>query len=266
MEQRARFYETVESDEKAKFGTSQWSDDIYNILTKNSNCRNDCKYCYMKRIRHNLLGVDIEDLTMDVNTKKVEKKWLKPKASRPSKYIMFPSSHGIFAEYVEDYIKVAEKILVAGHDLLVVTKPRRECIQRISEALESYKGKIVFRLTITSDMNDVLELWEPNAPKFEERLECLQMLHARGFKTSVSIEPFLSDPLSIVSKVDQYVTDSIWVGYMSGMGYVKDVPESEVKRVKELYKLSHTDELVKKLSVNPKIYWKSSIMNKKKPS
>ena len=89
-----------------EFGTSQWSDAIYNILTKDSNCSNDCVYCYMKRIRHNLLGVDIENLVMDVDSKKVKKGWFKTK--KP-KYIMFPTSHDIFEEFMVEYTEVALK-------------------------------------------------------------------------------------------------------------------------------------------------------------
>jgi DNA repair photolyase len=240
-------------------GTSQWSDQSYNILTKDSNCWNNCPYCYMKRIRQNFFKTDIEDLKMVVDTKKVSKGWLRTKTQ---KYIMFPTSHDIFEEFIDQYITVVKKIVGAGHYLLIVTKPRLACVQRLIEELRPYQQHIMFRFTITSDDNNILHVWEPNAPSFEERLECLKQAHQNGYNTSVSMEPFLSDPRSVITQIGQYVTDSIWIGTMSGQGWVKCVSPEETQRVQKLYQYDYLRALITDLRSNDKIFWKVAVMNK----
>jgi hypothetical protein len=36
-----------------------------------------------------------------------------------------------------------------------------------------------------------------------------------GFKTSLSIEPYLGNPLAVIQCLKDYITESIWVGIMS---------------------------------------------------
>lgn len=264
---RTHFYQYLESPQLShspnrqlivdKERARQWTDQSYNILTSHSNCRNNCRYCYMKRIRSNFFGADLEDLTMTIDSKKVNKGWMK--AKKP-KYIMFPSSHDIFEEFVDQYIVAARKILRAGHYLLIVTKPRLHCIQEIMNQFQNYKTQIMFRFTITSDNDSILTLWEPNAPLFAERLSCLQMAFQKGFQTSVSMEPFLSDPRPIIKVLESFVTDRIWVGTMSGQGFVKGILPEEFARVRAMYELPYLKELVLQLHNDPKIFWKAGVM------
>ena len=66
-------------------------------------------------------------------------------------------------------------------------------------------------------MNDeTLQLWEPDAPLFKNRMKALNLAHEMGFKTSISIEPFLDfNPISLILKVQDFVTETIWIGPMN---------------------------------------------------
>ncbi|KKK65407.1 hypothetical protein LCGC14_2974430, partial [marine sediment metagenome] len=71
---------------------------------------------------------------------------------------------------------------------------------------------IQFRFTITSIDNNLLSFWEPNAPLFEERLESLIHSFEKGYKTSISVEPFLDlDPFLLIDELAPFVTESIWI-------------------------------------------------------
>lgn len=73
-------------------------------------------------------------------------------------------------------------------------------------------------MTITSNNNQLLKMYEPNAACFEERLECLKYLYENGFRTSVMCEPYLSDPGTFIDKCLSYITDTFIIGEMNYNG------------------------------------------------
>ena len=79
----------------------------------------------------------------------------------------------------------------ASNEVLVVSKPRVACVKRLCAELLPYRDQIVFRFSIGSTDSAVLSFWEPGAPGFEERLECLRIAHISEYVTSVSCEPML---------------------------------------------------------------------------
>jgi len=235
----------------------QWSDKIYNILSVQSNCVNDCKYCYMKRLKNKFFDVDLEDLSMNIDPKKIDKNWSK---SKKINIIMFPSSHDIFMDYIDDYISTCKKILDAGNQLLIVTKPRLDCIKKIMTDLKDYKNDILFRLTITSNDQNILNYWESNAPSYTERIKCLKILYENKFQTSVSLEPYLSNPDQVITDVTPFVTDFIWIGAMSGINTVEKLDETEKQRLLDLYSKQNVMSMINKYRHNTNILFKTSIM------
>ena len=99
-------------------------------------------------------------------------------------------------------------------------------IRDIIEKYQKKKDNIQFRFTITSKDNNQLLFWERNAPLYEERKEALILAYKEGFKTSVSVEPFLDErPQDLIDELEPYVTESIWVGpmnYVSRKGITDD--------------------------------------------
>ncbi|WP_320043773.1 hypothetical protein [uncultured Desulfobacter sp.] len=90
-----------------------------------------------------------------------------------------------------------------------------ECIQAICNASIFFKDDILFRFTITAKSSDVLKFWEPNAPSYEDRLDCLKYAYEAGFQTSVSIEPMLEYPRAqeMVDEMLPYITDAVWFAH-----------------------------------------------------
>jgi len=130
-----------------------------------------------------------------------------------------------------------------------------EVITRICEKYSEYKSKILFRFTIGSTSSEILKFWEPNAPNYEERKQCLIYAFDNGFSTSVSCEPMLDlNVEKLVEELQHYVTDSIWIGKVNFL----------LKRLKTNGLVSsQSDENIKliysQLSTNNKIKWKESI-------
>jgi len=178
--------------------------------------------------------------------------------------VMFPSSHDIVnVPEVKDacYI-VLKKLLDAGNEVLVTMKPDLTVTKEIVTRFRTYKPKMQFRFTITSLNNTILSFWERNAPLFEERFESLTLAHSEGFKTSVSIEPFLdNEPQKLVRILAPYVTESIWLGPMN---YIPRNKISEKEKptydlMRKNIEVNHLKEIYEELKDFPKIRFKDSM-------
>ena len=187
-------------------GTQEWAASNVNIQ---DGCEHDCRYCYAK--------------TMAIRFKRATPaSWKRPrlrqhdldrKFTRRSGRIMFPTAHDITDQNIDECISVLSRMLEAGNDLLVVSKPRLSCVKRLCGEFALYQAQIVFRFSIGSTDDTILSYWEPGASSFKARLSCLQYAYAKDFKTSVSGEPMLdNNPDALIAAVRPYVTDSIWLG------------------------------------------------------
>jgi len=247
--------------EKKAFGTLEWACTNVNFI---SGCYHDCKYCYAKSMavrfkRKTKTNWKIEE----IREKSIPKSFKKFEGR-----VMFPSSHDIQPKHINESLKVIRTILESGNEILIVTKPHRECIEAICEEFKKYKDKILFRFTIGSIDSETLEFWEPNAPSFEERFECLEHAYLKGFKTSVSAEPFLDDNVyDVIDITMPFLTDSIWVGkankLASRLKFNGVTDSKSLKAAKELDEWQANDDniiaLYNRYKKNKKVMWKESI-------
>jgi DNA repair photolyase len=178
--------------------------------------------------------------------------------------IMFPSSHDLTPTNIECTSLKIRNLLAAGNTLLLVSKPHLSVISRLCEECAAYRALILFRFTIGSDDDGVLQYWEPNAPLFAERLASLE-LACKRYRTSISIEPALDLPNveRLIEKLEPHVTDTLWIGLMNRAR--NNVHPKTKRDVDELAKVlaNQTPEqvtiLYEKLKAHPKIQWKDSI-------
>jgi hypothetical protein len=179
--------------------------------------------------------------------------------------VMFPSSHDITPGNLNACCMVIGKLLEAGNELMIVSKPRLECIELICTAFGAFRDKILFRFTIGAMDNNILNFWEPNAPAYEERRECLRFAHNSGFNTSVSIEPML-DPASVISLVYDlapFTTNAIWIGKMNHIRKSMRNADSDTAEALKMMETQQSDETILEifdhLKNHPLIKWKESI-------
>lgn len=242
---------------KITSGTKEWADYNVNCI---KGCRNNCRYCYAKVMAKRFGRVDGDAWeSMRVREEVLTKDFRK----RPGR-VMFPSTHDIFniSPFKEACFTVLAKLLKSGNNLLITTKPRLAVIQEINHQFDNCKGQIEFRFTITSNNDRLLEFWEPNAPRFQERLASLKFAFKKRFKTSVSIEPFLDyDPTELVEEITPFITETIWIGRMNYIPRknISEEGEPYYKEIRRNYETNHLREIYKKLNGHCRIRFKDSI-------
>lgn len=193
-------------EKRVPHGTQEWAASNVNIQ---DGCEHDCRYCYAK--------------TMAIRFKRAtSESWKAPRLrhhdvakrfTRRNGRIMFPTAHDITERNIDACLAILTRMLQAGNDVLIVSKPHLSCIEQLTTQLVTYRSQIVFRFSIGSTSDKVLAYWEPGAPAFKERLACLKAAYLRDFQTSVSGEPMLDDnPDALIAAVRPFVTDSIWLG------------------------------------------------------
>lgn len=245
---------------KITSGTKEWADHNVNCIR---GCSNNCRYCYAKNMAKRF-GRCKDDTWKDmvVNDRAVEKKYGKYKGR-----VMFPSSHDITdkPEVKEACLIVIKKLLEAGNEVLITTKPKLSVTKEIIEKFSYFKVMLQFRFTITSLDNQLLSFWEPNAPTYEERFDSLKYAYENGFKTSVSVEPFLDfTPQTLIYTLSPYVTESIWLGpmnYIPQNGFSEEV-EQRYKEIRKRYEISHLKQIYEEIRDFPLVKFKDSMTNR----
>lgn len=254
--------QTITTEKKSNhkvFGTHEWAVKTVNFIT---GCQHDCKYCYSKE-----MAIRFKRKTKNTWKNETVRETIPETFKKIDGTIMFPSSHDIHPCHIDETINVIEKLLVAGNQLLIVTKPHYECITAICEIFHKYKEKILFRFTIGSADSEILKFWEPGAPDFKERISALKYAYNEGFQTSVSCEPMLDNNIDeVVEKALPYVTDSIWLGKANYLikrlklnGYRDRQIINKAEQLLEWQSDENVKSLYNKYKNTKKIKWKESI-------
>lgn len=245
---------TKRSSEREVRGTKEWAAHSANITI---GCEHNCTYCYSRDAykKYDKTGIAWENERLDEDA--FGKKWNKKEGT-----IMFPTKHDITLGNVDDSIIFLTKLLEVGNNILIVSKPDPVVIDKLSEALLSFKDNILFRFTIGSLNDDILKFWEQGAPSFNERFEALKIAFNKGYETSISMEPLLDnnpeDTLKLVNFFKPFVTNSIWIGKMNR-------PEERLDKITpfiEEYLSKQNDEniftIYEMFKNDPAVKWKES--------
>lgn len=185
---------------------------------------------------------------------------------------MFPTCHDITPANYHLAVYVLEKLLRKGARVLIVSKPSRWCVDGMTRALEAYREQIMFRFTIGTTSAVSHNLWEPEAPSPEERLRCARWAKGRGFRVSISCEPFLGDAGQAGWPVEESAREHyenvadvsngpIWFGLMNQIGQraLPGVPAVEVRRVEAMRESVNVAALFQALEGRPRVKFKESI-------
>jgi len=247
-----------------KTGTREWSESSVNIQL---GCEHGCRYCYARyqAVKWRKWCTDEEWLDPVIILSKVTRSYLKRAG-----VVMFPTTHDITPRNLSESICVLGKLLKASNKVLLVSKPHLDCISIICNTFQEYRKRLIFRFTIGSMDERVLSFWEPNAPTFLERSQCLLYAFSHGFRTSVSCEPFL-DPyveeiVRLYFELKPYVTDSFWIGKLRHFDkrvVLDGATPEDIEIFVELLRAAQFDEfileLAKPLQNERLATWKDSI-------
>jgi len=250
-------------DHKAKrkrnsYGTSEWSVKTVNCCT---GCSHDCLYCYAKEMAIRFDQVTANQWPLE----RVRQHDVKKRHKKYNGQVMFPSSHDITPTNLDACLNVLGNLIGVGNQVLVVSKPHLECIEKICDEFMDYRDQILFRFTIGACDDEVLSFWEPNAPTYDERKNCLVYAYMTGFQTSVSVEPML-DSANIdllINDLIPYVTDAIWIGIMNHTGRFGKNANSVLQQAIEKIRKGQTKSMIKAIyerhKNNSMIKWKAEI-------
>lgn len=243
---------------KKTMGFKEWTKYSVNCC---SGCSNNCRYCYAKGMAVRFGRMKSEEWPEE----RIREKDVLKKQKLYDGRVMFPSSHDITPGNLDACGHVIRNLLASGNDLLIVSKPRVECIDRICRDFESFRENILFRFTIGAMDNNILKFWEPNAPSYEERHESLRLAFFSNFQISVSIEPML-DPgtvIDLVADLAPFVTNAIWVGTMNHIQKNLSSADPETAEALKMMKAQQTEkevwQIYNHLKNQDKIKWKESI-------
>lgn len=240
-------------------GTHEWAEFTENIAI---GCPAACLYCYAAKNAQRFKLRERDNWAEETLSKRAAL------TSYPKKdgVIMFPSSHDVTPFNIEAYLRIAKLMLAAGNRLLIVSKPRLECISRLVSELADYKHAILFRFTLGTLDEATAAHWEPGAATPAERIAALELAFKAGFRTSISAEPLLGGLETawvLRGAVQPYVTDSIWIGKMNRIRDRVDlsVPENLARAIE--IEEAQTDEEILRLHAalkhDPMVRWKDSI-------
>lgn len=240
-------------------GTREWAVAEINC---SRGCPHNCRYCYARYdavVRRKEIAPD--GWTTCLPLKEEKRAGIKLYDGQ----IMFPASHDIVPENLEEFIGILQRLLELGNRVLVVSKPHLECIRTICSNFSDNRERILFRFTITARDDMILRFWEPGAPAYRERMACLVHAYECGFATSVSVEPMLdtSDVVEMVHELLPFVSHSIWLGKMNKIGdrvmHEKDSDQKEIDRIEDEQSDKVIQRLYQQLRRVEKVRWKESI-------
>jgi DNA repair photolyase len=248
---------------KAKTGgVFEWSGTQISIQR---GCEINCRYCYAKfDCCKRAKKCTTEEWPVPViDQKKVDAKYPRYK-DQP---VMFPSRHDITELNINECLVVLKKLLEAGNQVVIVSKPHWNIVPLLCETLLDFQRLITFRFTIGSTDDAVLKFWEPGAAGFAERLACLQYACNKGYQTSVSCEPYLDRLVYLVYEATiEFVNESFWIGKLKNFNSRVDTSEispTEYDMFVSPLLAASTDEAVKAIydtmKDKPLIRWKDSI-------
>ncbi len=245
---------------KQKTGTWEWASRTFNSV---AGCQHSCRYCYACAMAVHYRKFDPAKWRSQVLVEKMHER----KFRKGREMVMYPSAHDIIPEYLPHHLAFIKKLLEAYPRVLLVTKPHLESIKGICEAFGADRERILFRFTIGSTSDATLSFWEPNAPSFGERLDCLKLAHSLGFGTSVSCEPMLDDRVEdVIQAVSPYVNETIWLGKVNRFkhrlalnGHSDPETLAEADQLIGWQSDANILALYQRLKDNPMIRWKDSI-------
>jgi DNA repair photolyase len=248
-------------NDRAGKGTREWSDFSYNICL---GCEHECLYCYARMMRSRF------DASM-----RPPGAWGRQQLNPTSRLaaevsakglVMFPTSHDIMPSFLPACLTTIKNLLVRNK-VLIVSKPHLPVVRVLCRELVEHKRDLLFRLlSIGSLRKSTCAFWEPGAPPPGERFAALKHAFGKGFATSVSVEPMLEDlqgTCDLVAKVQQYVTDTVWIGKMQRIPRKLNAHVEGFDEAAQKIKAQQSDEkilaLVNALEGNPKVRWKDSV-------
>jgi len=237
-----------------------WGDEVASILL---GCPNRCRYCFA-RTRALHYGRITDREAWGTTYLRIGKSAVLKRCQHHGT-VRFPQTHDITPQFLDQCVTALRNILAARNKVIVCSKPRLDCIERLCSEFSGNREKVEFRFTIGAMNDAILNFWEPGAPVFAERLACLRHAFSEGFRTSANIEPMLDVPhvAGLYRTVVPFVNVFVNVGLMEDvrLNVQPQTPEeeAEVLRIERGQSIDRLRSLYQDLKDEPLVRWGRSV-------
>ena len=209
-------------------------------------CSHGCKYCYatfMKRFTGHMEPwgsfVDVKINAPDVLHRQMKN------ASRGN--VMISSVTDPY-QAIENQFKVTRRCLevLLAYQFPVSILTKSSLVLRDLDLIKRFK-EIEVGVTITTDDDQIREIFEPNAPSIESRLHALKELSEQGIKTYAFIGPLLPmNPEALAEKIGPYI-QSVLIDRMNYASKTSRIYEA--KKLKQWLDFDFVDEIIQRLEI-----------------
>lgn len=200
---------------------------MYDFITHTWNpikgeCPHGCTYCYMKKWgAQKPLHLDEKEMRTDLGS---------------GNYIFVGSSTDLWARDVPQkwQYKVLDKCLSASGNKYLLQTKNPMWFAAYFEAEKDEKRELFkdFIFCTTLETNRDITAISPSAPDTDERARMLEMLHYRGLRTMITIEPIMDFGLEeFVYMIMRCHPEQVNIGADSGHNHL---PEPSMKKIKAL--------------------------------
>ena len=246
-------------DPRPPTGTREWAAKTVNVVR---GCPHGCRYCYARANAVRFATIQSHEEWGTTYHHLDEQAVAKGRGKVAGGRVMFPSSHDITPQFAGACIEVMRKVLAAGNELLIVTKPHVKVVGQVRRELQQFQSRVTWRFSIGTTLDHVRQCWEPNAPTIGERITALRETFDAGWTTSVSMEPALSPWMlpQDVCFLASWVNDSIWIGTARQLRSrcSPDTPQAWIRLLEKWQTPAAVRKIYARLKDHPLVRWKDS--------
>jgi DNA repair photolyase len=178
-------------------------------------CGHGCSYCYAQLIIRKFHPGQKWGSYLDIKVNAPE--LLEKEITKVKKGTVMLSSVTDPYQPMEQKYRLTRKCLeiLLEHDFPVSILTKSHLVTRDIDILKKFRDATV-GVTVTTNDNKVMRLFEPYTPTFEIRIDTLKKLHAAGLKTYAFIGPILPMDSKIVGEA---VADNVEFVYIDKLNY-----------------------------------------------
>jgi DNA repair photolyase len=209
-------------------------------------CSHGCKYCYATFMKRFTGHVEAWGTFVDVKINAPEVLQRQMKNAALGNVII--SSVTDPYQSTESQFKITRRCLeiLLDYQFPVSILTKSSLVLRDLELIKKFK-EIEVGITITTDDDKIREIFEPNAPSVETRLDALKELSKNGIKTYAFLGPLLPlNPEALAEKTGPYI-QSVLIDRMNYISKTRRIYEA--RKLKQWLNYDFVDEIIERLEI-----------------
>lgn len=190
-------------------GWKEWVDETISIQV---GCENNCSYCWAR-----VWGLQKGYVSDWEDWKNPRSKKQKDCLKKKYGVVGYPGTHDIHESNLYESVEVVRELVRNGNKVIIVTKGKNSIVTILVDELKNYHLEVEFRFSISTNYDGRIKKFEGKSPLYKEKKLALEWVSKMGFRTSVSMEPYISANLvDVITDLKELVnTKTFYVGVMN---------------------------------------------------